>query len=264
MKLTGWRRLCQSATLALLVALPLLNQRGLTWVNGTLYSLAVGPVWLTDPLIGLQTILTTWTADGVLLLSMLIPIGIALVFGRIFCSWFCPQNTISELADVLGRRVGLRQLCTFKPTPHCRYTILGLLLVAVPLAGLPLASLLSAPGIISVQTAKLIYEGTVGAELGLIGLIVVAELLLARRLWCNHLCPVGSFLGLFRWRKTLKVVMNEDGDHPCGHCLACAKACQLGLNPLLDRLYPQCHNCGACLDACHDLKGAQKPLRFRF
>ena len=264
MKLTIWRRGCQVLTLALVVALPLLNKKGITWVSGTFYSLAIGPLWLTDPLIGLQTILTTWTADHLLLLSMLLPMLFALLLGRVFCSWCCPQNTISESVDFTARKIGLGRPLTPPPNPRFRYAFLALILLASALAGLPLASLLSAPGIISVQVAKLVFEGTVGIELGLIGLIVIVEFLLARRLWCNHLCPIGTFLGLLRWKNTLKVEMREDEQHPCGHCLACAKACQLGLNPLQGNIYPQCHNCGACLDACCDLRGAQNPLRFKF
>lgn len=264
MKLTGWRRLSQVLVLVLIVLLPLLNRKGISWVSGTFYSMAVGPIWITDPLIGLQTILTTWTADGVLILSMLIPIGVTLILGRVFCSWCCPQNTISELVDIAARKLGLKRPLTPPTTPRFRYGFLVLILLATALAGLPLVSLLSAPGIISVQAAKLVFEGTVGFELGLIGLILAAEFFFARRLWCNHLCPVGSFLGLLRWRKTMKVMLREDERHPCSHCQACVKACQLGLNPLRDRIYPQCHNCGACLDACRGMKGAQKPLRFSF
>lgn len=264
MNLASWRRTCQMLTIIMVVLLPVLNKKGLTYLSGTLYSLAIGPVWITDPLIGLQTILLTLTADRVLLLSMIIPIGVALLFGRVFCSWACPQNTLSELVDLAAEKIGIRRLFTIKPTQAPRYALLILILIATPLAGLPLASLLSAPGIISVQVAKLVYEGTAGVELGLIGIIVFCELFLVRRLWCNHLCPVGSFLGLCRCRKTLKVVLNDDAEHPCGHCLACAKACQLGLNPLHEKIYPQCHNCGACLTACQELKGSQKPLEFRF
>ncbi len=264
MNLTRWRRTCQLLTLILVVLLPFLNKKGLTYVSGTLYSLAIGPIWITDPLIGLQTLLTTLTADRVLLLSLLLPIVIAMILGRVFCSWICPQNTLSELVDLAAVKIGIRRPFTIKPTPAPRYTVLILIMIATPLAGLPLASLLSAPGIISVQVAKLVYEGTVGLELGLIGLIVIGEFFLAPRVWCNHLCPIGSFLALFRCRKTLQVVLHEDAAHPCGHCLACAKACQLGLNPLHDKIYPQCHNCGACLTACQELKGSQKPLKFRF
>lgn len=264
MTLTTLRRVCQWLTLLLVVLLPLLNKKGFTTVSGTFYSLAIGPLWITDPLLGLQTLLTTWHVDGVLILSVLLPILVALLFGRLFCSYLCPQNTLSELADLAAGKIGIRRFFTIKPTPRYRYLFLALVLVATALVGLPLASLLSAPGIISVQAARLVFEGTVGLELGLIGLILIGEFFLARRFWCNHLCPVGSFLGLFRWRKSLKVVMNEDEAHPCGHCLACAKACQLGLNPLRDKLSPQCHNCGDCLTACQKIKGAQKPLKFRF
>jgi hypothetical protein len=45
-----------------------------------------------------------------------------------------------------------------------RYIVLAAILILTPLRG-SLASLLSAPGIISVQTAKFVYEGIVGLEL---------------------------------------------------------------------------------------------------
>jgi len=148
--------------------------------------------------------------------------------------------------------------------PLVRYTALALILAATLLFGFPLASLLSAPGIISVQTARFIYEGTVGLELAFIGCIILAELFLVRRVWCNHLCPVGSMLSLFRFKKTMRVAMVEEGEHACIHCRECAKACQLGLNPMGGELAPQCHNCGACIDACRKMTGERRPLSFRF
>jgi ferredoxin-type protein NapH len=124
--------------------------------------------------------------------------------------------------------------------------------------------MLSAPGIISLQIAKFVYEGVVGLELGLIGLIVLFELFGVRRGWCNYACPVGGFLGLFRFQKTLKVVMTEDAEHVCGKCNACVAACQLGLNPMAKGIYPLCHNCGACISACKKIAPKREPLSFRF
>ncbi|MGC9101198.1 MAG: 4Fe-4S binding protein, partial [Caldisericum sp.] len=66
---------------------------------------------------------------------------------------------------------------------------------------------------------------------GFIGIIVLLELFLVRRVWCNYICPVGSFMGIFRIRKTMKVVHKEDEEHICGRCMECVKACPLGLNP---------------------------------
>ena len=264
MKLKRARRIVQALTIVLLVAVPLLNKKGITIVSGTLYSLAIGPIWITDPLIGMQTILTMLTMDMALLLSMLIPIVLTLALGRVFCGWACPQNTISEFVDFAADRFGLKRPFGKNTTAVPRYAVLVAILVITPLAGIPLASLLSAPGIISVQVSKFIYEGIVGLELGLIGVIVIGELFLVRRVWCNYLCPIGSFSGIFRLSRTLKVVFTEDAEHVCGKCLACAEACRLGLNPMEGGIYPQCHNCGACISACDGIKAEKRPLVFKF
>lgn len=264
MKITPLRRTVQILSLVAMVAVPLLNRRGINAVSGSFYSVSLGPLLLTDPLIAIQSLLATLRFDTVLLASALIPAGLALVLGRVFCGWICPQNTLSELFDAVGRRLGFNRLFAPAPAPLARYGVLAVILAATLLLGFPLASLLSAPGIISVQTARLIYEGAVGLELALIGAILLAELFLVRRVWCNHLCPVGSTLGLFRCKRTLRVVMAEEGERTCIHCRECAKACQLGLNPLAGELAPQCHNCGACLDACREMTAERRPLSFRF
>lgn len=258
------RKIAQTLTIVIIVLIPVLNRKGITVLTGSLYSLAIGPIWITDPLIGIQTILITLTADRTLLLSMAIPVVLALAVGRAFCGWLCPQNTISEFVDLAATKFGIKRPFGKRTTAVPRYVVLVVILVLTPLAGIPLAGLLSAPGIISVQVAKLIYEGIVGLELSLIALIIILEFFFVRRVWCNYICPVGSFLGLFRFRKTLKVVFAEDAEHVCGKCLVCIEVCQLGLNPMENNIYPQCHNCGDCIAACETIKAKGKPLSFRF
>ena len=263
MKLTPLRRTVQVCLLLLLFLVPWLNQYGITFLSGTLYSFAIGPLWITDPAIGLQTLFTTRALDLTLLLSLLLPIVLALACGRVFCGWLCPQNFISELADAVAARLKIRRIVHPAPTAKPRFVVLGSILLLAAVVGLPLVSLLSAPGILSVQAARVVLEKTVGAELALVGLIVVVELFLVRRAWCNFFCPVGTVLGLFRVRRTMKVVFSEEAGHHCTRCHACAQACQLGLDPVAGGLYPQCHNCGACIAACKiDLN--RKPLFFRF
>lgn len=258
------RRIAQVLTLLLLVIIPILNKKGISVITGSLYSLSIGPVWFTDPLIGVQTVLTTMTMDRVLLASLLIPVALTLSFGRVFCGWICPQNAISELVDFAARTFRIRRPITATPSAKPRFVVLGMILLLLPLTGIPLASLLSAPGILSVQIAQFVTERIVGLELALIGIIVLIELFLVRRAWCNYLCPVGSFLGLLRIKRTLKVVFAEDAVHVCGKCLACVDACGLGLNPIEGRIYPQCHNCGACISSCRDISAEKAPLSFTF
>lgn len=264
MKIKALRRITQVLTIILIIAIPILNRKGITIFMGSLYSLAIDGIWITDPLSGFQVILSTLSTESTLLLSMLIPIVIAFIFGRVFCSWACPQNTISEIFDHLSERLSIKRL--LKPSPRVlpRYAVLTALLMLVILLAFPVANIISAPGIISVQLSKLIYEGVVGIEIGLVAIIIIAEMFLIRRVWCNHICPVGSFLGLFRFNKTMKVSYREDKEHICGRCLECVKACQLGLNPMEGKIYPLCHNCGDCISACEEIKSENKPLSFKF
>ncbi len=263
MKISPIRKTAQMLSIAAMVAVPLANSRGISVVSGSFYSLTIGPLTMTDPIIALQPLLATLNLDWGLLATAFIPAGLALVLGRVFCSWVCPQNTLSELFDVIGGKLGLSHFLTPGPGSLIRYSLLGLILAITLLFGFPLASLLSAPGIISTQTARLIYEGVVGLELSFIGLILLAEFFVARRIWCGNLCPVGAMLGLFRWKRTLRVIMSEEAGRACIGCRECARACQLGLNPMTGNLAPQCHNCGACIDACRQITGDNKPLSFK-
>lgn len=261
MSIRRTRRIVQAASILLLVLIPVLNRSEIDLLNGNYFSLAIGPVWITDPLIGLQTILATGRLDGALILSMIIPLAGAAALGRVFCGWVCPQNLLFEGTDVLARKLGMRRSARALPR-HTRTAVTLAVVLAAPLFGFPLASLLSAPGIISLQTARLIKEGVVGAEAILIVLILIAELLVMRRVWCRSLCPVGGFLALFQLPMTMRPKNIEDAQHVCGRCGACNEICQLGLAPMAGAVQPICHNCGDCVDACEDRQGTKRPLRF--
>jgi ferredoxin-type protein NapH len=262
MRLWLLRRLTQLSTIAMLIAIPMLNKKGINALMGSLYSVAIGPLWITDPLSGLQVILTTLSADSTLLVSMAIPILFALVFGRVFCGWMCPQNAISELFDFLSRKIGVEQPFRLPLNPMPRYAVLAVMLTLTMILGFPVANLISAPGIISVQMSDYCMTGTVGVEVGLIGVIVFCEIFIVRRGWCSYICPVGAFLGIFRISKTMMVDYRKETDQ-CIKCGECIKTCQLGLNPMGGMIYPLCHNCGDCITACRRAVGKDNPLSFK-
>lgn len=262
MKLRTARRIVQASTLGLLFLIPVLNRKGITFITGSLYSLAIGPVWITDPLSGLQVMLASFRLDTVLLLSMAIPVVIALLFGRVFCGWACPQNTLSEFFDYISRRIRLRRPVVYPPSSIPRYAVLTVALTAAIIAGYPVANLISAPGIISVQITKYMYEAVFGLEILLIVLVLAIELFAVRRFWCNYICPIGGLLGLTRTRGTMRVALREDAEHFCAGCRECANACGLGLDPMAGDIYPLCHNCGDCISACRDRQGSTGPLSF--
>jgi len=258
------RRVIQVSFLCMLLAITFLVKYGITFMTGTLYSMSIGPADLTDPLSGFQVILLTFDAAPALLVSMIIPVVFTFIFGRAFCGWLCPQNLFSEVADALASGASVRRLVSWPPAAIPRYIILALALAGCLAAGYPLANLISAPGIISVQINSIVSAGTVGAEAALIAIILIGEIFILRRFWCNYVCTVGAFLGFFRTGQTMRVAFDKEAGRECRECLECRKACQLGLDPLGGNIYPLCHNCGDCIAACEKATGSANPLRFRF
>jgi ferredoxin-type protein NapH len=264
MKLKLIRRTIQIAFLGMLIVIPFLVGKGITFITGTLYSMSIGPIDITDPLSAFQVIILTLSANSVLLISLIAPLAFTFVFGRSFCGWLCPQNLFSELGDMAASKIFRKRLLPTPGTAIPRYVVLALLLAGCIAAGYPIANLISAPGIISVQINRLVSIGTLGAESVLIAIILVGEFFIMRRFWCNYVCGIGTVLGFFRFNRTLSVVFNEDIGHVCSRCGECSAACQLGLDPIKGSIYPQCHNCGDCITACEKATNNSNPLSFGF
>ena len=83
-----------------------------------------------DPLVMVSTWLSTHTLEGISLLGLL-TIAVTLVFGRVFCGWFCPFGTLhNAVASLRGqfRRVAPR-VEAFSRWQRAKYFILIALLV---------------------------------------------------------------------------------------------------------------------------------------
>jgi ferredoxin-type protein NapH len=244
-----------------LVAVPVLNWMGVRWVVGTLYSISIGGLDIADPMMALQATLLTREVFVPLLLAAAIPVLLALVFGRVFCSWMCPFNTIQEWLDSARRRLfksrwlkSRRRRAPRNPRPVVYWSIFAGLLAAALLAGLPLLAWLSAPGILSTQVSHAVFGMGLGMELALVAGLVVGEFALARRVWCKYACPVGATLSLCRTPWTLRVVRDAEKCQCKTGGEACQIVCPLGLTPLAGGLAPSCFNCGSCIAACEKMR----------
>ncbi len=85
---------------------------GLWIVQGTLAgSLTLGVLPLTDPFIALQSLVAGhWPALTALIGAALVALAYALIGGRVYCSWVCPINPVTDAAHWLHVKLGL-------PTP---------------------------------------------------------------------------------------------------------------------------------------------------
>ena len=88
--------------------------------------------------------------------------------------------------------------------------------------------------------------------------VFLFDLVVSRRGWCGHLCPVGAFYGLLGTGSVLRVSAANRAE--CDDCMDCFAVCPEmhvitpalrgaeGDTPLI--LSSDCTNCGRCIDVC--------------
>lgn len=245
------RRASQLAILGLFLAGPLL---GLWIVKGNLASsLTLGVLPLSDPLVLLQVFAAGHLPESAALLGgLIVLVFYLLVGGRVYCSWVCPVNIVTDTAEWLRRRLGIKGGAHF--SDKIRYWLLGAILLVAGVSGSVAWEL--------VNPVSMVYRGLVfgmGLAWGVVAGVFLLDLLVGRRAWCGHLCPVGAFYGLLGEGAVLRVaaVRREQ----CDDCMDCFTVCpehqvirpalkgaDKGKGPVI--LSGHCTNCGRCIDVC--------------
>jgi len=245
------RRLSQIGFLGLFLLGPL---AGIWLVQGNLTSsMTLDLLPLTDPYVLLQSMAAGhWPATTALVGGGIVLIAYAVIGGRMYCSWVCPVNIVTDAAHWLRERFGLPK--GWQPKRQTRLWVLGMTLLASAVTGTIAWEV--------VNPVSMLHRGLIfgmGLAWAIVAAVFLFDLFVSRRGWCSHLCPVGAFYGLVGSSSLLRVSAHDRA--ACDDCMDCFAVCpephvitpalkgaDKGASPVI--LSPDCTNCGRCIDVC--------------
>ncbi len=211
---------------------------------------------MTDPYLFLQILLTQHYPETQAFLGVLfILICYLIIGGRSYCAWVCPMNIITDSAYWLRYRLNIKNRFTF--SRQNRYWLLLITFISSLLTGSLLWELINP---VSVLHRGIIFGMGMGWLL-ILGIFLL-DLLIAKRAWCGHLCPVGAFYSLLGKRTKVFTVSAQQRD-ACNDCMECFVICPEPqvITPALkgakNNISPNIHSehcthCGRCIDICSE------------
>ncbi len=251
----------RATQLAMLVALPLIPALGLFRIDLGTASLVIfdRPVTLRDfpVMVGLALVLATG------------PLLMVSTLGTFWCGWACPQNTVSEWANGLTRRLlGARasvsvegqglQVAPSKNRLRNWFELVAKMGLAALLLGLVPLAFFVTPG-----TAWLLLTHGETAQFSrfmerlylVSSALAFANIAAVRYFLCNYACLYRFGVLLFRNRRLPEIRHDATRGDECARCNYCRVACITSIDPTAIKPYDRCVACGECVDACATLHG---------
>ena len=231
----------------------------------------------------LPSLLKFMHLPGILTLGFLFIILLTLFSGRVYCSVFCPLGIMQDALSFLQRKLPIKRKRRKykKALNYLRYPILGLFIVSLFFFGLLsvnwldpysnfgriaadlyqpvfifannlLSKILSALGIYSIQPLVMKVFSPVPFFGGLFMFLLILIMVIYRdRLYCNTICPIGTFLGLISRISFLKINIAKTSCTQCGNCQVVCKANCIDIkNMRVDD--SRCISCYNCIESCND------------
>lgn len=225
---------------------------GIWLVKGNLSaSLTLGTLPLTDPFALAQVLATRhWPELSALLGAAIVIVFYAVMGGRVFCSWVCPINAVTDSASWLRRRL---KITTGRAPRELRYWLIPAILAACAVSGVTVWEWVNP---VSLTQRALIFGASMA--LGAALAVFLYDLFVAPRGWCGHLCPMGAAYALIGSKSLVRV--SAQASSRCNDCADCYAVCpepqvipialkgKNGASPVIAD--SDCTNCGRCIDVC--------------
>ncbi len=244
------RRISQISILMIFLAGPLFS----VWIikGNMTSSLLLETIPLSDPFVFLQTLASGVLVDENMIIgAVIIAAFYFMVGGRVYCSWVCPVNAVTDAADWLRRALNIRNRITL--SRDNRSILLVAIILVSMISGMLVWELVNP---VTMIQRELVFA--MGFSWVLMLAIFILDAFFSRRAWCGHLCPMGKFYSMMGRYSPLKV--NALHRSQCDDCMDCYAVCPEPqvIKPALkgdEKTSPvifsgDCTNCGQCIDVC--------------
>ncbi len=208
-------------------------------------------VYLSDPYAVLQMLFSGLVVSiDVLIGALIIFVFYALIAGRSYCSWVCPVNFVTDMANWIRRKWDMRSMKILNIKRKTRFWILGLSLILSLILGVAAFEFISP---ISMMHRGIIYG--IGAGWLAVLMVFLFDLIVLKHGWCGYLCPLGAFYTAISVKSLIRVNHTKEN---CTDCLDCKVVCpelqvleNIGeKSGIID--FGACTNCGRCIEVCQD------------
>lgn len=229
------------------------NAWGWKFLQGNLSSsFIMETIPLSDPYAALQMLAAgSLLATNLIVGAVLIVLFYGIVAGRGFCSWVCPVNMITDLANYLRRVFKLDGIGKKQPASRkVRYWVLGI--------GLVISFGLGVTAFEFVSPIGMVHRGVIfGLGFGWAAIVVIFlfDLFVLKNGWCGHICPLGAMYSIVGRYSLVRVHHNESN---CTACMKCKVVCpEVEVLHMVGKesspvVMGECVNCGRCIEVCDD------------
>lgn len=215
-------------------------------------------------------------------LGFFVMVALNVLFGRVYCSFICPLGILQDVFSFISKKIqGLKRYKYKyqKPFLWIRYSLLFVFIAGIASGGTivlsildpysifgritsgllrPLivsinnliASLMQKVNVYSLYHVDLKPENWAVLSLTVVLLLVVLLFSLRKgRLYCNLICPVGTFLSLLSRFSVFKITIDKN---TCTSCRLCERVCKAGCIDLSAQQidFDRCVACYNCLTIC--------------
>ena len=244
------RRIIQIGIMSLYI---IANIYGVNILQGNLSSsLLLGTIPLSDPYALVQMLFAgAIIATNLLVGAFIVTLFYFIVGGRVFCSWVCPVNIITDFSAWIRNKMGFDKVQKKQPASrNIRYWVLALSLILSFILGITAFEFIS--------PISMVHRGLIfGLGFGWAAILVIFlfDLFVLKNGWCGHICPLGGFYSLVGKFSFIRVNHNSE---KCTACMKCKEICPenqvlyMVTKESIPVLSGECTNCARCIEVCDD------------